>query len=161
MASSTRAATAAGRFTIGPDGTLYVANHRDGGLFAVDQQGVVTNLHEFPWQTSHVAYLDGSLFVTSRGIFLIYRYDLATGEVELIAGNSHPGDMDAAASNRLSDAPTRSPLARMAPSISTTPTELPTARFTSEGSSTSPRAGRFTCQRTAPLCQSECGAGRS
>jgi sugar lactone lactonase YvrE len=80
--------------TIGPDGTLYVADHRDGGLFSVDQSGEVTKLHEFPWQTSHVAYLDGSLFVTSRGIFLVYRYDLETGDVEIIAGNTEPGDAD-------------------------------------------------------------------
>ncbi len=80
--------------TIGPDGTIYVANHRDGGLFSVTQEGEVTKLHEFPWQTSHVAYLDGSLFVTSRGIFVVYRYDVETGEVEIVAGNTQPGDAD-------------------------------------------------------------------
>lgn len=79
--------------TIGPDGTLYAVNHRDGGLFSITQDGTVTKLHEFPWQTSHVAYLDG-LFITSRGIFIIYRYDLETGETHLIAGNAEPGDMD-------------------------------------------------------------------
>ncbi len=80
--------------TIGPDGTLYLANHRDGGLFSVDEGGTVTKLHEFPWQTSHVAYLDGGLFVTSRGIFVVYRYDLETGEAEIVAGNTVPGDQD-------------------------------------------------------------------
>lgn len=80
--------------TIGPDGTLYVANHSDGGLFSVDEEGTVTTLNEFPWQTSHVTYLDGGLFVTVRGILLIYRYDLETGESEIIAGNTTPGDDD-------------------------------------------------------------------
>lgn len=80
--------------TIGPDGTLYAANHRDGGLFSIDREGAVTKLHEFPWQNSHVAYLDGSLFVTSRGVYVIYRYDLETGETEIVAGNAEPGDQD-------------------------------------------------------------------
>lgn len=79
---------------MGPDGTLYIVNHRDGGLFSMDQAGTVTELHMFPAETSHVAYLDGSLFVTSRGAFVVYRYDLATGDVEIIAGNAEPGDQD-------------------------------------------------------------------
>lgn len=78
----------------GPDGTLYVVDHKDGSVFAVDQDGVVTPLHKFPKATSHVAYSDGSLFVTSRGAFVVFRYDLATGEVEIIAGNGEPGRMD-------------------------------------------------------------------
>lgn len=80
--------------TRGPDGTLYLVNHRNGGMFAVDQQGNVTQLHRFPGATSHVVYHDGSLFVTSRGSFVIYRWDLATGEAEIIAGNAEPGDQD-------------------------------------------------------------------
>lgn len=80
--------------TVGPDGTLYVVNHRDGGMFAVDQDGNVTDLHRFPRATSHVAYLDGSLFVTSRGGFVVFRYDLETGDVEIIAGNGEPGEAD-------------------------------------------------------------------
>jgi sugar lactone lactonase YvrE len=78
----------------GPDGTLYVVDHKDGSVFAVDQDGVVTPLHKFPKATSHVAYSDGSLFVTSRGAFVVFRYDLATGEAEIIAGNGEPGRMD-------------------------------------------------------------------
>jgi ribosomal protein L21E len=80
--------------TLGPDGTIYSVNHKDGGLFAIDRDGTVTPLHEFPWPTSHVAYLDNSLFVTSRGAFVVYRYDLETGTVEIIAGNAEPGDQD-------------------------------------------------------------------
>jgi len=78
----------------GPDGTLYVVDHKDGSVFAVDQDGVVTPLHKFPKATSHVAYSDGSLFVTSRGAYVVFRYDLATGEAEIIAGNGEPGRMD-------------------------------------------------------------------
>jgi sugar lactone lactonase YvrE len=80
--------------TTGPDGTLYVVNFRDGGLFAVDVDGEVTELHRFPKTGAHVAHLDGSLFVTSRGGYVVWRYDLATGDVEIIAGNGEPGDAD-------------------------------------------------------------------
>lgn len=79
---------------MGPDGTLYVSNHRDGGLFAVAPDGTVAELHRFPRATSHVAYQDGSLFVTSRGGFVVFRYDLETGETEIVAGNAEPGDED-------------------------------------------------------------------
>lgn len=80
--------------TVGPDGTFYAVNHRDGGLFAVDSNGEITILHEFPRPTSHVAYLDGGLFVTSRGAYVVYRYDLESGAVAIIAGNAEPGDQD-------------------------------------------------------------------
>ncbi len=78
----------------GPDGTLYVVNHRDGGLFSVAADGTVTQLVDFPFPTSHVAYLDGGLFVTSRGGYVVYRHDLATGQTAIIAGNGEPGDAD-------------------------------------------------------------------
>jgi sugar lactone lactonase YvrE len=80
--------------TVGPDGTVYVVNIRDGGLFAVDQAGQVTELELYPRANSHVAYDSGSLFVTSRGGYVILRYDLETGETEIIAGNGIPGDQD-------------------------------------------------------------------
>jgi sugar lactone lactonase YvrE len=80
--------------TSGLDGTLYVVNFRDGGLFSVDLDGAVTELHRFPRTGAHVAYLDGSLFVTSRTGFVVWRYDLATGAVEIIAGNGEHGDAD-------------------------------------------------------------------
>lgn len=80
--------------TRGSDGTLYVASFRDGRLLAVDLDGNVTEIYKFPRATSHVAHLDGSLFVTSRGGLVICRYDLETGEAEIIAGNAEPGDRD-------------------------------------------------------------------
>lgn len=80
--------------TIGPDGTIYAIDHGDGGLFAIDADGQITDLHEFPSPTAHVVYSDGSLFVTSRSSYVVYRYDLATGEVEVIAGNGEPDDRD-------------------------------------------------------------------
>ncbi len=79
----------------GDDGTIYVVNHRDGGIFSVSADGSeVEELHKFPAPTSHGVYLDGSLFVTSRGAFVVFRYDIETGEVEIIAGNGEGGDVD-------------------------------------------------------------------
>ncbi|HEX6221872.1 MAG TPA: SMP-30/gluconolactonase/LRE family protein, partial [Acidimicrobiia bacterium] len=80
--------------SLGPDGTIYLVNIRDGGLFAVDPDGSVTELHFFPRANSHVAYHDGSLFVTSRGGYVIFRFDLETGSAEIVAGNGEPGDRD-------------------------------------------------------------------
>ncbi|MDX1469481.1 MAG: hypothetical protein R3258_09065 [Acidimicrobiia bacterium] len=80
--------------TMGPDGTLYAVNHRDGGLFAIDQDGNVTEIHRFVGTTSHVVYHDGGLFVTGRGRYVIFRYDLGTGAVEVVAGNAEFGDKD-------------------------------------------------------------------
>lgn len=77
------------------DGVIYIINHRDGGLFSVSPDGSeVEELLKFPEPTSHGVYLDGSLYITSRGAFVVFRYDLATGEVEIIAGNGEPGDID-------------------------------------------------------------------
>jgi sugar lactone lactonase YvrE len=78
----------------GPDGTLYLIDHKDGSLFAVDEVGGVTKLHQFDRPTSHGAYLDGSLYITSRGSYVVFRYDIATGEAEIIAGNGEPGTSD-------------------------------------------------------------------
>lgn len=80
--------------TIAPDGTLYAVNHRDGGLFAIDKAGNVTEIHRFVGTTSHVVYHEGGLFVTCRGRYVIYRYDLATGAVEVVAGNAEFGNKD-------------------------------------------------------------------
>lgn len=80
--------------TMGPDGTIYLVNIRDGALFAIDPEGAVSELHFFPRANSHVAYHDGSLFITSRGDYVIFRYDLTTGEAEIVAGNGEPGDAD-------------------------------------------------------------------
>ncbi len=80
--------------TMGPDGTLYAANHREGGLLVIDEAGEVTRLHTFPAPTSHVVYHDGALFVTSRGSFVVFRYDLETEDIEIVAGNGEPGFSD-------------------------------------------------------------------
>lgn len=78
----------------GPDGLFYAVNHRDGSLFEIDADGTVTLLHTFPKPTSHLVYLDGSLFIASRGAFVVYRYELATGDIEVIAGDATPNDQD-------------------------------------------------------------------
>lgn len=80
--------------TQGPDGTLYVIDHKDGSLFSVTPDGTVEKLFKFPKATSHGVYLDGSLYVTSRAGYVVFRYDLETGDVEIIAGNGEPGDVD-------------------------------------------------------------------
>lgn len=78
----------------GPDGTIYTADHKGSSVFAVSADGEVTELVDFPKQTSHVTYHDGSLFVTSRTAYVVFRYDLETGEIEIVAGNGEPGDQD-------------------------------------------------------------------
>jgi outer membrane protein assembly factor BamB len=80
--------------SVGPDGTIYSVNFGDGGLFEVDADGEVARLFTFPMENAHVAYLDGGLFVTSRTGYVVWRYDLATGEVVVVAGNGSPGDAD-------------------------------------------------------------------
>lgn len=80
--------------TVGPDLTLYAIDHKDGSIFSIDQDGTVEKLFKFPKATSHGIYLDGSLYVTSRLGYVVFRYDLDSGEVEIIAGNGEPGDAD-------------------------------------------------------------------
>ena len=80
--------------TRGPDGTLYAINFKDGGLLSVSPEGEVDKLFQFPEPTAHGVYLDGSLFITSRLGYVVFRYDLDTGDVEIIAGNGEPGDRD-------------------------------------------------------------------
>ena len=78
----------------GPDGTIYIIDHKDGSLFSVVSDGTVEKLFKFPKATSHGVYLDGSLYITSRGAYVVFRYEIATGFVEIIAGNGEPGDRD-------------------------------------------------------------------
>lgn len=80
--------------TRSPDGTLYAVNHRDGDLFEIDEAGAVSHLHTFPQATSHVAWLDDRLYVTSRAGYVVYEYDLATGGAVVIAGDATAGDAD-------------------------------------------------------------------
>jgi len=78
----------------GPDGTLYSVNHRNGRLFAVSPEAEVTELVDFPHATSHVAWLDDALYVTSREGYVVYRHDLGTGATTIIAGNGEAGTAD-------------------------------------------------------------------
>jgi len=80
--------------TIDENGVLYAIDHKDGGIFSITQDGVAEKIFQFPEETSHGVYHDGSLFVTSRGGYVVFRYDIATGDVEIIAGNGQPGDQD-------------------------------------------------------------------
>lgn len=81
--------------TRGPDGTLYIIDHKDGSIFSVSADGAtVEKLFSFPKATSHGVYLDGKLYVTSRAGYVVFSYDIASGAVEIIAGNGEPGDVD-------------------------------------------------------------------
>jgi len=80
--------------TQGPDGTLYLVDFKDGSIFSVAADGTVDQIHKFPEESSHVVYHDGGQFVTSRGGYVVFRYDLATGDAEIIAGSGEPGDQD-------------------------------------------------------------------
>ena len=78
----------------GSDGTLYAVDFRDGAFWSIDPNGTVEKLHQFPKALAHVAYQDGSLFITSRNAYVVFRYDIATGEIEIIAGIGEAGDQD-------------------------------------------------------------------
>lgn len=79
----------------GDDGTLYIIDHKDGSIFSVSADGsTVEKLFKFPKPTSHGVFLDGKLYVTSRGGYVVFSYDIATGGVEIVAGNGEPGDRD-------------------------------------------------------------------
>lgn len=80
--------------TMGPDGTIYVIDHKDGGLFAVSPAGELEKLLQFPKSTSHGVYHDGGVFVTSRNGFVVYRYDIETADVVIIAGSGIEGAAD-------------------------------------------------------------------
>lgn len=76
------------------DGTVWALNHSNGNLSRIDPDGSVELVHTYIRRTSHLAHLDGSLFVTSREGFVVLRHDLATGEHEIIAGTARPGLAD-------------------------------------------------------------------
>lgn len=80
--------------TIDPEGNFYVVHFNNGFLHKIAPDGEVTELHRFPTQGAHVQYHDGNLFITARVSHLVYRYELATGEVEIIAGSGEAGYED-------------------------------------------------------------------
>ena len=80
--------------TMGPDGTLYVICHRNGDLWSVDPDGSLEKLFAFPAPTAHGVYHDGGVFITSRTGFVVFRYDVASGDVVIIAGSGEAGTAD-------------------------------------------------------------------
>lgn len=80
--------------TIDPEGNFYVVHFNNGYLHKITPDGEVSEIHRFPTQSAHVQYHEGSLFVTARVSHLVYRYDLTTGVVEIIAGSGSPGYED-------------------------------------------------------------------
>lgn len=78
-----------------PEGNLYVVNFNHGQLMKISPDGSeITVLHSFPGGNPHVVYHDGKLFITARETHRIFRYDLATGNVDVIAGTGEIGLTD-------------------------------------------------------------------
>ena len=75
-----------------PDGNYYVVNFNNGLLLKLSPDfEELTVLHRFPGDNAHVAYHDGRLFITAREDHRVYRYDIESGFVDVIAGTGEPG----------------------------------------------------------------------
>ena len=80
--------------TIDDEGNLNLANFNHGVLHMITPEGGVSVLHEFPSPLGHVEFFAGQLFITARRDHPEYRYDLATGVVDIIACTGEPGSAD-------------------------------------------------------------------
>lgn len=77
------------------EGNLYVVNYNHGQLMKISPDGSeLSVLHSFPAGNAHVVYHDGKLFITGRETNRIYRYDLATGDADVIAGTGEAALVD-------------------------------------------------------------------
>lgn len=74
--------------TIDDEGNLYVVNFQHGEVQVIRPNGDIEELYTFPSGLAHVVYHEGQLFITARREHVIYRYDLATGAVDIIAGQA-------------------------------------------------------------------------
>lgn len=82
----------------GPDGTLYVANSRDGRIHGVDAAGSVSLLAQLPsgggfFATGHLVFGNGKLYASGNHHHRIYEIDL-NGEVRVLAGTGKAGAED-------------------------------------------------------------------
>ncbi len=78
-----------------PEGNFYVVNFNNGLLLKISPDGEeIIQLHRFPGDNAHVAYHEGQLFITAREDHRVYRYDLETGDVDVVAGTGEPGYED-------------------------------------------------------------------
>lgn len=75
-----------------PDGNLYLVNFEHGQLMKISPDGRdLSVLHRFPGGNAHVAYHDGQLFITGREANRIFRYDIAKGDADVVAGTGEAG----------------------------------------------------------------------
>ena len=77
--------------TIDPDGNLYVVSFSAGFMQRITPDGDIEVIHRFPGPNAHVVYWEGYLFVTARLDRRVYRYDLDSAEVVVIAGTGEDG----------------------------------------------------------------------
>ncbi len=75
-------------------GNLYVAAFDSGRLLQITPDGEVVVLHDFPGRNAHVAHFDGAIYITDRELPYIYRYDIASGDVVIVAGSGEYGAED-------------------------------------------------------------------
>lgn len=67
------------------DGNIYVANFVNGRLQRLSTTGEIEELHQFDDALIGVLYLDGALYIAGRGDWVVFRYVLETGTVEIVA----------------------------------------------------------------------------
>ena len=92
---------------IAPDGEVFVDDCNRNRVYRILENGApdVFVRHtrfqcpngltiDAPSPLGHVEFFAGHLFITARRDHLVYRYDLATGVVDIIAGTGEPGSAD-------------------------------------------------------------------
>ena len=75
-------------------GTMYLAYFDFGRIDKMDPNGTPTEFATIPSWLSYITYANGYLYATGWQSHQLYRIDVATGEVELIAGTGDPGLAD-------------------------------------------------------------------
>jgi hypothetical protein len=79
-----------------PDGLLWVVNFSDGNIIKIDSLGNAEVHATVPGPgNGHIAFARGSLYVTAFQSHRLFRVGL-DGEVELVAGDGTPGELDGA-----------------------------------------------------------------
>ena len=79
-----------------PDGRLFVVNFSDGNVLELAKDGTASVHANIPGPgLGHIAFAQGSLYVTAFQSHRIYRVSL-DGDVDLVAGSATPGEVDGA-----------------------------------------------------------------
>lgn len=66
-------------------GNVYVSNFVNGRLQRISPAGEVEELHQFDDALNGLLYLDGAVYIAGRGDWVIFRYVLENGAVEMVA----------------------------------------------------------------------------